>query len=228
MQSGDGGSQQIVGKVLAGAPDNFAKAASLWGLRLFAEHRKAPQLLQVAKDEAYIAYRNWKELSPGWLSMAMLARDRIEQDHPNDPDWKLRHYDMITDHVSGSGADFVPMFDDDYYRTLYRFGSAAIAAPGATDHQIENALSVLSDLLEKKIEGKPVPITTNSLRYQLATVLVISAKRQRAPSRLDRAKDLVSFIDAHPDDSTELTATLMDQLRSQLKAECARLRCSFS
>lgn len=224
-EQGGRGAQQIVGDVLAGTPDQFAKAASLWGLSLFADRTNNPRLSHAVLDEAYIATRNWQTLSPAWISMAMLARDRVEADHDGDAVWRLRHYDEITDRVDGQGADFVPMFESDYYRALYRYAIAVTEAPGATDQQIESAMSVLSDLLKQKLAGDPVPVTTNGIRYELARALVQSAARQSAPSRLTRAMELVRFITAHPDDSVDITPKLINDLRAKLAGECRRQRC---
>ena len=227
LRHGDAGAEQILDDVVANAPDPFAKAASLWGLVFIANKADLEQLSAQVRDEAYVATQNWESYSPAWVSVAMLARERLDQEHAGDAAWRLAHYDRLTDLVAGQGEEYVPMPDGEVDRSYYRFARAVIDSGRPSDVQVENAVAVLRDLVEKKEAGTSVPVTGNSLRFGLAEALALSAQRQRAPSRLSRAWQLLRHIEDNPDDSSELTPAVLAELRNKLRAECARQRCTL-
>ena len=119
------------------------------------------------------------------------------------------------------------MPDGEVDRSYYRFARAVIDSGRPSDVQVENAVAVLRDLVEKKEAGTSVPENAKSLRFRLAEALALSAQRQRAPSRLSRAWQLLRHIEDNPDDSSELTPAVLAELRNKLRAECARQRCTL-
>lgn len=226
LHGGSAAVEEHVDQIVNAAPDSFSKATTLWALHTFANRNDLPALRQRIQDEAYVATKHWPPKSAAWVSMAMLAHKRLELEHPGDLNWRLSHYDALTDRVGGQDDSYVPMPDSEVNRAYYYFGRAVIEAPKPADRQVENAVQVLTTILEKKLDGQPVPITTNSLRFALAEALLLSARRQNAPSRIVRAEKWLRHIEEHPDDSTELTLDVLVHLRSKLAAECKRQRCS--